>query len=319
VTILPGADEVGPMLMVRFIHEHMLKSPTIRVIYPEGEDGSKIGDFEDRPFSQSLTEHLEAVGAREARPDEEADLVLAINPPAGVHRSQADHAARAPQMEAFAKRIAALNIDRGVAVCDAAFANGAEDAFVRALLDAGVELPRLLSFAAWNTASNSLGSALAHGTLRLTALQDKGAFDLAHLLTTISPMRYLELLNSLIGAEKAHIQLLFARFVDDWLYQTKVRPEVTDHVVSMLRASVFDLRDSARAAERMVRDRLAQAAADLWIDCFMGRPCVFIGPPGQRSALELAELEQTRVRLPWQRLFEVDLDFDFGVELVAAE
>jgi hypothetical protein len=69
----------------------------------------------------------------------------------------------------------------------------------------------------------------------------------------------------------------------------------------------------------MVRDRLAQMAADLWIDRFLGHKCVEIGPPEDRSSLILAELEQTRVRLPWQRLFEVDLEFDFGVELVAAQ
>jgi len=33
----------------------------------------------------------------------------------------------------------------------------------------------------------------------------------------------------------------------------------------------------------------------------------------------LAELEETRVRLPWRRLFEVDLDFEFGVQLVEGE
>ena len=33
----------------------------------------------------------------------------------------------------------------------------------------------------------------------------------------------------------------------------------------------------------------------------------------------LAELEETRVRLPWRRLLEVDLDFEFGVQLVASE
>ncbi len=319
VLIYPGADEVGATLLVRFIHEHMLKSPSVRVIYPEGHNGTNIAEFEDRPFADSVAAHIQAVGARQTMPDEEPDLLLAVNPPAGCRREEADAAARGPMLQAFAQQIADLSADRGVAVCDAAFPNGAEDAFAQALIEAGVKLPRLLSFAAWNTASNALGSALAHGTLRVIGLQDKGAFDLAQLLTGISPMRYLELLNSLIDSEKAHIQLLFTRLVDDWLYQSRVRPEVTDHTVKLLRASVFDLRDSHQAAEQMVRDRLTHAAADLWIDHFLGCQCAQIGPADERSGLMLAELEETHVRLPWQRLFEVDLDFDFGMELVARE
>ena len=42
-----------------------------------------------------------------------------------------------------------------------------------------------------------------------------------------------------------------------------------------------------------------------------------IGVQGSRSSLVLAALEETLVTLPWRRMFEVDLSFRFGVELVA--
>jgi len=89
--------------------------------------------------------------------------------------------------------------------------------------------------------------------------------------------------------------------------------------VKLLRTSIFDLQESTRAAEQMVGDMLTQAAADLWIEQFLGHQCVEIGPPGHRSGVLLAELEQTHVTLPWQRLFEVDLEFEFGVELVSRD
>jgi hypothetical protein len=173
-----------------------------------------------------------------------------------------------------------------------------------------------LSFAAWNTAGNSLGSALAHGTLRLIALQDKGAFDLAQLLADISPMRYLELLNSLIDSERAHVEFLFGRFVDDWIYQSRIRPQVTEKVVRLLEASVFDLSSSYRQTERMVAQELSAAASDLWTDHFLAQEMVQLGIEQSRSSLVLDALEETRVRLPWRRMFEVDLDLKFGLELV---
>ena len=194
---------------------------------------------------------------------------------------------------------------------------GADDVFLKAMFAGGVDPSQLLSYAAWNTASNSLGSVLAHSTLRLTGLQDKGAFDLAHLFTSFAPMRYLELLNSLINAQRAHIQFLFGRFVDDWLYQSQIRPVVARQMTQLVQSSGFDLQETHRSAEQMVHDRLTQAATNLWIDRFMDKPCVEIGPQDNRSVLMLAEIEEMHLKLPWRRLFEVDLDFKLNMELVA--
>ena len=67
----------------------------------------------------------------------------------------------------------------------------------------------------------------------------------------------------------------------------------------------------------MLSDRLAAAAADLWMPPFWGRKCVQVGAAEPRSNIVLAELEETHVRLPWRRLFEIALDFNIHLELVA--
>jgi len=53
-----------------------------------------------------------------------------------------------------------------------------------------------------------------------------------------------------------------------------VRPEVTQTVINMLQASVFDLAASYSQAEAIVRDELTRAAADLWIERFLGQQSV---------------------------------------------
>jgi hypothetical protein len=68
----------------------------------------------------------------------------------------------------------------------------------------------------------------------------------------------------------------------------------------------------------MVARELAAAASDLWTDHFLAQEMVQIGHEESRSSLVLDALEETRVRLPWRRMFEVDLDFRFGLELVPA-
>lgn len=322
VVLYPGADETGGVLFTRFVHQHMNKVPQVYVLPSNAAHMRNVAHFEDRPFTDTLAANLAVIGARPTDSLREADLVLAVNAPQRRERAyfatEERRPARLDKVKAFAQKIVALD-HPGLAICDVAFANGAEDAFVTSLLEAGLQPANLLAFAAWNTAGNTVGSALAHGTLRLISLQDKGAFDLANELLALSPMRYLELLNSLIASEKAHVGLLLHHLVDDWLYQSRVRPQVTETVVSLLQASVFDLASSYPQAEAIVRDELTHAAADLWIEHFLGRQSVSIGSDENRSALVLADLEETRVRLPWRRLFEVDLDFDISVQLVAEQ
>jgi hypothetical protein len=162
-----------------------------------------------------------------------------------------------------------------------------------------------------------VAAGLAHAAVRLIAQQDKGAFDLAQVVADLTPVRYLGLLDALISSEKAHVTLLFWRFVEDYLYQARIRAEIEEHVVGLIRSSIVDLREVHERAERLMRDLLGAAAADLWIEHFLRRASVHVGIEPNRSALVLAELEETRLRYPWRRLAEVELEVDFGVEMVA--
>ncbi len=317
--IYPGADEAGMTLLARFIHRHMLKTPSVRVFYSSEEGADRIAVFEDRPCRDTVEAHVAAAGARLVNGEEEADILLAVSAPVEGQREDYE---RGPARDRRRREVRGLLeavgevSPRRVVLADLAFPNGADEALMRELRHSELQMHQLLSFAAWNTAGNSVGSALAHGTLRLIALQDKGAFDLAQLLANISPMRYLELLNSLIDSERAHVEFLFGRFADDWLYQTRVRPEVTERVIDLLEASVFDLSDSYRETEHMVAQELSAAAGDLWTDHFLAQETVQIGIEQSRSSLVLDALEEIRVALPWSRLFEVNLEFSFGLELV---
>lgn len=322
VVLCDGADETGATLFSHFVHQHMEGRPQVAVVYLDPDGAQRVAPFEGRPFAENLKLQAQAAGVKLVDDPQVADMVLAISPPAGPREVTAgcpEFATRRRQLAEFAETIVTLSEKRGVAICDAAFPNGAEPALVEALRAAGLSWPRLLSFAAWNTAGNSLGTALAHGTVRLIGLRDKAAFDLAQLVTSISPMRYFELLNSLIGAEKAHLTLLYTRLVDDWLYQAQVRGVVKERLADMAGDSSFELTEAYGRAEALVRELLTEAASSLWVEEFMGKRAGEIGPEDRRSALALAELQDTRVRLPWRRLFEVEIECDLELELTSAE
>jgi len=310
--IYPGADEIGMTLFARFVHKHMEKQPAVKIQYIDPEASRRIAPYEDSSIEQTIAAQVAVVGGQMTEDVEQADLVMLVNPPL-----EADDVQRPEQIRQAIAEIKQMAGRRGVAICDVATANGAHDDLVTALLESGLDLAQLLAFAGWNTAANSVGAALAHSTLRLIARQDKGAFDLVHLFTSFAPMRYLQLLNSLINTERAHVQLLFLSLVDDWLYQTRLRPEIKRELHEMVEDAGSDLAELYPHIEQRLSDRLAEAAADLWMSHFWGKKCVQVGADESPNNIVLAELAETHVRLPWQRLFEVDLRFDINLELVA--
>jgi len=139
------------------------------------------------------------------------------------------------------------------------------------LLAALLERPAedLLGYAGWNTAGNTLGTTLAHAALRSITLS-KG---------TSEPL------------ERAHRAALLVRILDDGLYQPIVRGWAMARAEA-LGASPLNLGSTASAMEAQVDDALHSLWADL------------------RARYPLAAVldHPFHARLPWGRLFEVQIE-----------
>jgi hypothetical protein len=320
VLLCNAGAEIGMLLIARLIHDHMGKVPTVSVVYHGGETCSQPAPGEDRSVAEQFATMTAIMGARIVS-DPDADITALVNCPIDVGGGglavDTAYDERRSALAALVSRYQEATAGRGLAIFDLAFSDGADKALVEAMIAAVQSFPRLLAFSGWQGAGNALAVGLAHSALRIIALQDKGAFDLAQVIADLTPMRYLALLDALIESEKAHVSLLFMRLMEDYYYNTQVRPQIEEHIVNIVRDSLVDLSEVHDRAERLMRELLTAAAADLWIENFLGRPSVNIGMAPHRSQLVLAELEETRLSYPWRRLAEIDLGFTFGVELVA--
>ena len=85
--------------------------------------------------------------------------------------------------------------EKPVALADLAAANGGDDELMRMLAREGL-LPRLASYAAWNTAANAAGTCIAHAMLRERAAE-----------------------RSLFTAH---------RILEDWAYQADIRQRAAE-------------------------------------------------------------------------------------------
>ncbi|MFO7173026.1 MAG: DUF4127 family protein [Bacillota bacterium] len=274
--ILPGTDEGALLLLARAaLHQQGGPPPVLVPIYGHPHTADLPAPYEDRPLRETVALQVQAAGARlggndHLGPDvirlfvhtpEEAYGDLALVPPAPEPASDGN-----PKLVAAIG--ACLAAGCPAAVADVAYANGADPRFTEKLL----ELPDwtgLWGYAAWNTAGNTLGTAVAMAILRAL---DGGADALRHQ------------------------QALVERLVDDYGYQSRVRPGL----MPLLEAggwNPWQLGEGHGPVSEAVARRLEPLAREI----------VRSGPA--RHGYRLARFG---ARLPWPRIFEVEID----VELV---
>ncbi len=324
VVLVDGYSEGLAVLLVRFVHSHMGTSPAIASVCSSVEAcDTSLNQAQGVTIREAVRAQIIGIGASEVDDPANADICLYVHPPCGLTDDQATPGGpgfqeRKHQLHQFAIDISGwVASDRLAALADAAAPGGADEALMHALHEVKVDLTRLGGFAARETLGASVGTALSHVCMRRIALQDKGAFDLAQAVGDLRPMRYLELLDSLIESERAHIRTLLGRFVEDYLYGARIKRRATAYLADLIANSPISLTQIANSAEEYVRKSLNRAAGEFYIEHFLGRQAVAIGRDQQQSGLMLCELEEARVRLPWRRLAEVDVDLDFDIQLVA--
>lgn len=163
--------------------------------------------------------------------------------------------------------------DRPVIVADINLPNGGDPELFRVWADNGA--PDLRGYVGWNTSSNTLGSAFALWT----------AIDYGYEKTSAPE-----------GVRAAIETFLWARILDDYLYQRLARPDVTEMVREMGEDS-YNIREQAKEEiEKLVVDALME----LWreIDEPLDIDFLYVDPDGHTRIF---------VRLPWNRMFEIEL------------
>lgn len=263
MSLHPGADEAALTLLAR----HWDTGATFRLHWSNAQDAHRIAPFEDRPFDDSLLQHMAALRG-ELTEGEDADFEFYINAPVAVARRDEDEDAQKQRAQALGPLVddmeRKINDGKWVALCDVAFPNGADDVLMNLLETRGL-LGRLAAFAGWNTAGNTLGTVL---TQCAALVRHRQVTSTSHLPPS----------NSLFT---------FERLIDDWFYQSRVRPRIEktarDHGLSPL-----DLGGTAEPVE-------AQALREL-----RGYAHIL----AQRHFKSM--LQKCEVSLPWHRSFEVD-------------
>lgn len=212
VLTYPGADEISAALVVRAMVRHFGGS-ALRVAVQAASGLDRVAPYENVSVLETARQQVCATGAEPAEPGATGDLDLVVHCPAVPG---ADQAIGPPQVGdpqaawATAQLVGQLvSGNRRVAVADCAYPNGADPALIATLREVlGGRWETLVGYAGWNTAGNSIGTAVAHG-LAYVLGERHGCLD-----------------------EAAHARLLRHRLLEDWGWMSSARTVVRAEIAS---------------------------------------------------------------------------------------
>jgi hypothetical protein len=315
----PGADEIGSLLLARCLCAEKGFQPKVYPRFSSSGSATLVTEYEDRPMVELLKAHLAPLGGIVADEPGEADFWLFINAPAikqGVGElqwaaqfSKDELLQKVPEMlkdyaeklfsdeyfqatrremqtprrspEEFCRAVVeALRAGKNVAIADVAFVNGS-DLILGQQLVRLPEIARLAAYGSWNTAGNTLGTVLAQASI-FSVAQKSG----------LTPAQ-----------QKAHLEFLFLRFLDDYCYQALER--------SLTMLEDLPAHGLPPCEERLPDGKVAQEIEQK-VAARLENQVRALEKTFQAAGL-VSAVHISNVHLPWQRLFEIG--FDIKVEL----
>jgi hypothetical protein len=264
-SIEPGADELGLALVAHAMARSIAWTPRIAVAYSRPNGGATQDPLEYAPIDATISALIRLCGG--VRDDAHPDLTLFVRVP---HTGAAEDAALLAAIRAHTAA------GRSVALVDLTYLTysyASQAAFVEQLIDAGLA-GTIDAYSAWNTNANSvgiaLGEAIAVGVGRRSARYD--------------PL--------------AHAAFMLDRYIDDFLYHTKIRPQVNAELAAQGVTEHYWLApDIAKRANARVQDLITPLARTLLRRIY----------PHYRA-------KRLEIFLPWPRTAEIRSEIELEAE-----
>ena len=303
--LINGADEVGMCLVAGWLSKYWDCHMPLQVCYSDIPASEAVPKNESNPLYQTVGRHIDLCGAWDtAGMSEEVvngSSMLWIE-------TQSDKPYEAPASEAStedrersAKLLSSLRWARAnkhlIGVADVRLINRADPILAETVMD-NADLWELEGYAAWNTASNTIGTVIAQMAVHNIARVCGKGWDQQHRLES----------------EKTQLAFTWARLLDDYAYQALIRPTLSDMVKGLPR-NPDPLLNEYGGAGMSARQQAIDWAETLWQKKLKGR-CYTHPNFGVPLLLEDYKLEAV---LPWPRVFEIEARLDLRLRPLSAE
>ena len=221
VYLYPGADEVGMILIARMNNFFLGKRPKFYIKYPSITSGQIIPNIEDRYLDSTVKYQIIASYGLVATSLDDADAVLLVNAPADLMLSSLSNNKEGRGMIANRNIVEAIefveyawkHMRKPIVIADVTYGNGSTIEIYNYIKLKNMIFD-LAGYAGWNTASNSIGSAIAQG---------------------VSYLNY--------GKTLEHMNFLILRYIEDIAYGGYIRQYIRDNVLKNYpNCSIYDIK-----------------------------------------------------------------------------
>ncbi len=272
-----GVDQHSIILLSRALLKEVDWTPRVRVVYSDESARSTYANYESRKIDESLSEQLLASGARPVGKNGEYDYTLYLNTP---NR-------RESTFKKFLENLKS-DLDKGepTAVADINLGNdGTADPELFQALWEQDRLTKLLSYAGWNTAGNTIGTSIPAANIYLLAKR-----------TDVDPL----------VREVAQREFLIHRFINDYAYHKFTRPSAYALIEPGHHEEIYG--DEWDEVNTYVSRDLLKHLRVFFDQGFLGKTFT----AGDRN-YQFTGLTDAKVWLPWPRPYEARLEFHIQV------
>lgn len=278
-----GADEIASLLIAKAYLQQAHWQPRIYLKFSTPKTEQKQMPYMAVSTGTAVRNQLQLIGGRLAATEAEADIILYIHCgddnalPTQQEAEQLHKLLTAPA--AKAKKIALIDLSANFE---------ANEMLLPVLLSEDVPVNKLAAYAGWNTFSNSSGTAIAQAVIftgRLRQLEQAQATS-----------------EQLAALYAANLNFTIERMLEDYYYQKCLHPGLRTTLTS-LGISPTDLSpDEKQQTEYYIQKRLSlYAELLLWRN--LKRTPFYSSPAAGYYLKNLT----VGAKLPWNRIFEVDL------------
>ena len=278
-----GADEIAALLLTRHFLQQSHWQPKLFLAY-----GSPKTEFKHMPYMASsvgatLRNQAQLLNAQLVEEPNAADIILF------VHCGDADAKPTAAEAEQLASY---LKHDKHVALIDLSANFEAEEMLLPLLLTQNINVNKLAAYAGWNTFSNSSGTALAQSIIFAGRLRQLQAQQRSTNKPLLIPALYADNLNFTIE-----------RMLEDYYYQKRIHPQLRPYLESFGTTPTDLEPEEKQHTEYRIQERLSLYATWLYWRSLSRTPFY----ADTHKAYYLTDLT-VGAKLPWNRIFEVDLN-----------
>lgn len=275
-----GVDQNSNILLSRALLKAANWIPRIRVVYSDPYGRTKVGAYESKSVQETVHDQVFASGARVVGLNDSYDYTLYVNTPGRRELFFQDFLddLRNEMDQNLPVSLADINLA----------ADGTCDRELFEHLQSENRIMKLLAFAGWNTAGNTLGTAIP--TANIMLLAQRSNFDAMKM-------------------QVAQKKFLLHRIVDDVMYHRQTRPKayaLIDSLPDGHREETYG--DSYTVLTAYVRKDMTDVLYKTFASQLKG---LKFNAAGQQY--EFSDLQNVRIFLPWPRAYEVRVEFGLGV------